>query len=381
MKKILFRKLLSDYIKFFLISIICTSVVIWVFQAVNYLDIIIEDGRDYLVYIKFSLLNLPKIISKLYPFVLFFSLFYITVRYELNNELIIFWNFGVHKIEIVNFILRTSIILFCFQIILTAFIVPKSQDLARSFLKNSEVNFFDNFIKPQKFNDTIKGLTIYSDQKDSEGNLINLYLKKDLGNKDFQITYAKKGKFKLIGSTPVLVLKDGATITSKKNEITNISFSKSDFSLANVETNTTTYKKTQELSSLKIIKCINSFYKIEQNKFNVLNKHIENCSIQNIENILKEFYKRFIIPMYIPILCLVPFLLITLSKESSQYNKLRLSTFLIGLSFIIFSETTIKFISKITSQNLVLTLLPLIFSFVIYLYLFSKFKMKLSKII
>ena len=45
--------------------------------------------------------------------------------------------------------------------------------------------------------------------------------KKDLGNKDFQITYAKKGKFKLIGSTPVLVLKDGATITSKKNEITN----------------------------------------------------------------------------------------------------------------------------------------------------------------
>ena len=381
MKKILFRKLLSDYIKFFLISIICTSVVIWVVQAVNYLDIIIEDGRDYLVYIKFSLLNLPKIISKLYPFVLFFSLFYITVRYELNNELIIFWNFGVHKIEIVNFILRTSIILFCFQIILTAFIVPKSQDLARSFLKNSEVNFFDNFIKPQKFNDTIKGLTIYSDQKDSEGNLINLYLKKDLGNKDFQITYAKKGKFKLIGSTPVLVLKDGATITSKKNEITNISFSKSDFSLANVETNTTTYKKTQELSSLKIIKCINSFYKIEQNKFNVLNKHIENCSIQNIENILKEFYKRFIIPMYIPILCLVPFLLITLSKESSQYNKLRLSTFLIGLSFIIFSETTIKFISKITSQNLVLTLLPLIFSFVIYLYLFSKFKMKLSKII
>ncbi len=381
MKKILFRKLLSDYIKFFLISIISTSIVIWVFQAVNYLDIIIEDGRDYLVYVKFSLLNLPKIISKLYPFVLFFSLFYVTVRYELNNELIIFWNFGVHKIEIINFILRASIILFFFQIILTAFIVPKSQDLARSFLKNSEVNFLDNFIKPQKFNDTIKGLTIYSDEKDSDGNLINIYLKKELDNKDFQITYAKKGKFKLIGNTPVLVLKDGATITSKKNEITNISFSKSDFSLANVETNTTTYKKTQELSSFQIIKCLDSFYKIELSKFDVKNKHIENCSIQNIENILKEFYKRFIIPMYIPILCLIPFLLITLSKESSQYNKLRLITFLIGLSLIIFSETTIKFISKLTTQNLVLTLLPIIFVSAIYLYLLSKFKMKFIKII
>ncbi len=381
MKKILFRKLLSDYIKFFLISVICTSVVIWVFQAVNYLDIIIEDGRDYLVYIKFSLLNLPKIISKLYPFVLFFSLFYVTVRYELNNELIIFWNFGVNKIEIINFIFKISIILFFFQIILTALIVPKSQDLARSFLKNSEVNFLDNFIKPQKFNDTIKGLTIYSDKKDLDGNLKNLYLKKELDDKDFQITYAKKGKFKLIGNTPVLVLTDGATITSKENEITNISFSKSDFSLANVETNTTTYKKTQELSSLQILNCIKSFYELEINKFDVQNKHIENCSIQNIENILKEFYKRFIIPMYIPILCLVPFLLITLSKESSQYNKLRLTTFLIGLGLIIFSETTIKFISKITTQNIILILLPIIFSLVIYIYLFNKFKMKLNKII
>ena len=109
MKKILFRKLLYDYIKFFSVALFCTSIVIWVFQAVNYLDIMIEDGRGYWVYIKFSLLNFPKIVSKLYPFVLFFSIFYVTVNYELNNELIIYWNFGIHKIQIINFILKYSI--------------------------------------------------------------------------------------------------------------------------------------------------------------------------------------------------------------------------------------------------------------------------------
>ena len=81
MKKILFRKLLADYMRFFILALISTGVVIWVFQAVNFLDIMIEDGRDYLVYINFSLLNFPKIISKIYPFVLFFSLFYITIKY------------------------------------------------------------------------------------------------------------------------------------------------------------------------------------------------------------------------------------------------------------------------------------------------------------
>ena len=250
MKKILFRKLLYDYIVFLFIALLSTTVVIWVFQAVNYLDIMIEDGRDYLVYINFSLLNFPKILSKIFPFILFFSIFYVTIKYELNNELMIFWNFGVHKIQIINFIFKVSILLTLIQIIFTSTVVPKSQDMARSFLRSSSVNFFDNFIKPQRFNDTIKGVTIYSDKKDNEGNLKNLYLKKELDKNNFQITYAKKGSFQEFGNTTILVLYEGATITSKNKQITNISFSKSDFSLSNLETNTTTYKKTQEISSL-----------------------------------------------------------------------------------------------------------------------------------
>ena len=93
MKKILFRKLILDCMIFFLIALISVSVIIWVFQAVNFLDIMIEDGRDYLVYFSYSLLNLPKIISKLMPFALFFSFFYIISKYEINNELLIFWNY------------------------------------------------------------------------------------------------------------------------------------------------------------------------------------------------------------------------------------------------------------------------------------------------
>ena len=98
--------------------------------------------------------------------------------------------------QIVNLIFKISIALLLFQIIFTAVIVPSSQDLARSFLRTSNVNFFGNFIKPKKFNDTIKGVTIYTEKKDKNGNLQNLYLKKEIDNNKFQITYAKKGEFK-----------------------------------------------------------------------------------------------------------------------------------------------------------------------------------------
>ena len=378
MKKILFRKLLSDYLSFLFLALISTSIVIWVFQAVNYLDIMIEDGRDYLVYINFSLLNFPKIFSKIFPFILFFSIFYVTTKYELNNELMIFWNFGIHKIHLINFMLKVSILLIIFQIIFTSLIVPKSQDLARNFIRTSTVSFFGNFIKPKKFNDTIKGVTIYTEEKDKNGNLKNLYLKKEIGKNKFQITYAKKGVFKEVGNLPILVLYEGATITSNDNEVTNISFSKSDFSLANMESNATTYKKTQEISSLKLITCVKNYFKLKKITFEFNSKNIENCSYKNINNIFKEIYKRFVIPFYVPLLTLIPFLIIILSKESTKYHKLRLITFLIGLVLIIFSETTIRFITDKTIVNIALLLTPIVLLSIVYLYFFLKFRIKLK---
>ncbi len=376
MKKILFRKLFLDYMSFFLIALISSSIIMWVFQAVNFLDIMIEDGRDYLVYISFSLLNFPKIFSKLYPFVLFFSLFYITIKYETNNELMIFWNFGVNKIQLINFIFKISIFLMIIQVLLTSVIVPKTQDLARSFLRSSTVNFLGNFVKPQKFNDTIKGITIYSESKDENGDLYNLYLKKEIDENHTQITYARKGIFRETNNIPILVLLDGATINQKNNEITNFNFSKSDFPLSNIKTNTTTYKKTQEISTKNIFICI---YKIYNSKFKSdknLNNNIENCSVKNLRNIFKELYKRVIIPFYIPMLMLVPFLLIISSKENSNYTRLRILTFSIGIFFIIFSETTIRLISEKIISNYIISLIPLISIILIYLFFIYQFSFR-----
>ncbi len=373
MKKILFRKLLFDYMKFFMISLFSTGIIIWIFQAVNFLDIMIEDGRDYLVYIKYSLLSFPKIINKLYPFALFFSLFYVTAKYESNNELIIFWNFGVHKIELVNFIIKISFFFMIIQILLASLVVPKTQDLAKYFLKTSSVNFIENFIKPQRFNDTIKGVTIYSEKKDKYGNLLNIYLKKETDPENFQITYAKKGTFKDIKKFQILVLYNGETITVSDGETTSFKFSKSDFSLKNLKSNTTTYKKTQELSTKDLFICIKRI-----GKLNVTSKQtgIENCSNENINNIYKEFYKRLVIPLYIPLLTLVPFLLIFSSKESTNYNKLKIITFIIGFICIIFSETTIRFISEILFNNLFFSLIPILAVLILYLFFLTKFNTK-----
>ena len=372
MKKILFRKLLFDCLVFFTITLFSSSIIIWVFQAVNFLDIIVEDGRNYLVYLNFSLLNFPKVISKLVPFVLFFSFLYVLGKYELKNELIIFWNFGINKIELINFFIKFSFFIMLFQIFLTAAIVPKSQDLARSFLRTSSINYLENFIKPKIFNDAVKGLTIYSNSKDEFGNLKEIYLKKGSGE-NFQITFAKEGRFKQIGKNQFLELNFGETISVINNKITNFKFRKTDFNLSNFDDNTTTYKKTQEVTTIDLVKCYHNLMNFDILKIDK-SFEVENCRNDNIDNIIKELYKRIIIPLYIPVLILISLLLIFKSKENVNYPRYRVLIFLIGFSTIILSETTIRLINADFLKNIKFFVIPLILVISLYLNYLIRFK-------
>lgn len=96
------------------------------------------------------------------------------------------------------------------------------------------------------------------------------------------------------------------------------------------------------------------------------NKKIINCSSGNIKNILKEIYKRLVIPFYIPLLILISLLLLLYSKENSKYKKIKFLTFFLGLIIIIFSETTIRFVNSNLYFNLTLIIIPFILIFIFY---------------
>ena len=372
MKKILFRKILFDCLKFFIVTMIGTSVIVWVFQAVNYLDIIVEDGRNYQVYFKYTMLSLPKVISKIFPFAIFISFFYIISKYENKNELIIFWTHGITKLQVINFFLKASLALLLFHIIFISFLVPFTQDKARSIIRESNINFFDSLLTPKTFNDVIKGVTIYTDEKRADGSLKNIFIKKTNNDSEFEITFSQTGEIKNLNNNQILVLYDGKNIKGNKTNLDSFSFSKSDFNLSNLETNTTTYKKTQENSTFELINCYLALEDRKKKKINTFN--VENCSSDNLSNIFGELYKRFIIPLYIPILILVSLILILISKEKSNYIKLKLLIFLFGLFIIIFSETTLRFVEDNLLDNIKLILLP--FLSTIFFYSAISFKLK-----
>ena len=60
MKKLIFKKLLIRHNGIFLISSLTLGLIVWVIQAVNYMDFITEDGHSLAVYFKYTLLSFQK---------------------------------------------------------------------------------------------------------------------------------------------------------------------------------------------------------------------------------------------------------------------------------------------------------------------------------
>ena len=89
MGNLLFRKISSDIAYFFLIASVSITLIIWVIQSVNYLDIVSEDGYSLKIYFVYSVLSLPKIFSKILIFIYFISCFFIINKYQENNEILV----------------------------------------------------------------------------------------------------------------------------------------------------------------------------------------------------------------------------------------------------------------------------------------------------
>ena len=135
------------------------SLIIWVIQAVNFLDFITEDGHGLFVYFKFTALNFPKIVSRILTFVFLIALFYQIIKYEDKNELLIFWNNGINKFKFINSIITYSFLIVILQIILGSLMSPIGQNLARQEIKEiSNIDFFPSLINDGKFIDTVNNL-------------------------------------------------------------------------------------------------------------------------------------------------------------------------------------------------------------------------------
>ena len=375
MKKLLFQKFLKDTFKFFLIICFSIGVIVWVVQAVSFLDFITEDGHGLNVYFSYTILNFPKIIHRILPFVFFISLFYQINQYEVKNELIVFWTHGINKLQFVNAILIYSLIFLLFQIFLGSYVSPLGQNEARSYIRNSNIDFFPALIKEGKFIDTVEKLTIFIGSKDESGNYKNVYLQesinlsKSLETQETKTIYAKTGSLKNTPNSRYLELLDGEVIDKSNGKIDSFTFQKVDFDLTKYSSKTTTYPKIQELNIMVLVRC---WYYSYSKKIKEFNDEYLNCEEGNMKPVAQEVSKRLFKPMYIPLLALLTSLIILKTKEDIRYDRYKIFLFLIVIFVIVISEISLRYVSNNSIGLLFFILFPIITFLITYIYLRMK---------
>ena len=373
MKKKIFRKVILDVNNFFLIVLLSVSLIVWVIQAVNFLDFVSEDGHGFRVYFYYTLLNFPKIISAILPFVFFLSLFYILVKYENNNELLIFWTNGITKEEFTKVIIRYSLVYLIIQILLTSLVVPKTQNIARSFIRASNIDFFPSLIKEKKFIDTVENLTIFVGGKKANGEMLNIFLKDKISDTKSQIIYSKSGKIFSKDNLNFLILNDGNIINIEDKKIITLGFKQTQFNLSKYTTKTTTWPKIQEHETMTLVSCMVNT--IKGKKILKENFYLR-CNPDFYKEVIQEFLKRIYLPTFIPVFSMIACFVILRSKESFKYSKFKLSLFSLGIAAIIISQVSIKYTTTYKLSFLFFFIIPII----AYYVMFNIFKTKAKKL-
>jgi len=369
MKKTIYKYFFHEFIRYFTVVLFALVSVIWTIQAVNFLDLVTEDGHAFMIYLFYSSLTIPKIFTKLIPFSFLIASILTIIKLEKDNELIALWTSGLNKIHIVNLILRISLTVMILQLLMTLVINPETLNFSRKVLKNSELEFVSSLLQEKQFNDTVKGLTVFVEEKDNKNVYKNIFIRDE-----------KKVLTQISSGSSTIFAKSGYVTNDEKNlillngniqklnsngEVSIVKFEKTVLNLTGISTKSISETKVQETSTVNIIKCL-------QGK----NIGSQNCLEEDTQkkDIKIEFNKRFGIPIFMPLISLIACFLLSSRREGKFFTSNKYIFSFIGFIILIFSEITVRYSGNSLIHLASYYLIPISLIPVVYFMLIRTFK-------
>ena len=369
----IYKHFFLELSKYFFITLFTFSAIVWTVQAVNFLDLVVEDGHALSIYLSYSLLNVPKILTKFIPLSFLIALVFAILKFENENELIILWTAGLNKMKVVNFFLKVSLLVTLLQLFFATVINPYILNYSRSLIKSSNLDFISSMVKTNQFNDTVPGLTVFVEEKNDDGSMKNIFIRDESSilksienpNSTDNVTIiAKKGRV-INPSSPVLVLRDGIIQSQRiDRDIQTIKFKKTMLKLDNIQTRSIVQTKIQETPSKTLIECY----------FNKENKEILNCPRDHKKNdVLSEINRRFGMPLYIPVITLVICFLLNQREENRFKNYYKYIYTVFAFIILVVAEILVKYSGKSFSNSLIYYSAPFLMATLIYFEIIRNF--------
>ena len=337
------KEILKSY--FFVLATL--SLLIWITQSARLLYLVTDTGLSINTYVNYIVFLIPKSISQLMVISLLISFFLSIMKFQTNKELEIYWLSGISKMEIVFLVIKTSLLLTALALFFYIYLAPISSKKSRELIANSEFSLVNSLVKKNNFNSPLKGLTIFVNKNDNQGNLEKIYI-----FENSKTIISKTGRVLNIDEKNYLELSDGVIHEKNtQNNITTIKFQKTLFDFTKYQRNIVTQPKVQE-----------------RDTFWLLDEYGKSKN----PSVLYEIHKRIFKPLLIPIIAILCCFTLYANNEKIKLNKIRISIFSFSTLFIIFFEVLLDFSAKSIYFKYFLYSLPVLGSY-LFLLLLSKF--------
>tara|TARA_E500000178_G_scaffold70288_1_gene68125 strand:+ start:2837 stop:3958 length:1122 start_codon:yes stop_codon:yes gene_type:complete len=366
----IYQNYVIEILKTFFTIVLGLSLLALTVRAVNFLELIVNNGYPVLTYFQYSFLNLFGIIPKFIPLAFFVSIIIFILKHNSNSEFIILWSSGVNKTRLVNLLFLSSFLVLVFYLFLSAILSPYALNKSRNLLSQDQYNSFLPTIRSQQFSDSFKGFTFLVDKK-IDNELKNIFLH-DTGNnlKKFSSDFSGVNSTTIIAEKGVVknrnfFLINGQIISTKKNDVEIVNFEQLNINLNNLSASTIKQPKIQETSTLKLLSCFSS--KFENSKI---------CDNEMNKEIVPNLIRRLILPFYIPVISILcSFLLLKTNLLIFDKLKIYTSSFLL----LVFTELLIRYTGINFQLRISYILLPFILMLIFYSIINFKLKTNVKK--
>ena len=362
----IYQNFIIEIIKTLLIILLSLSLIAFTVRAVNFLDLIVENGYNISTYFQYSLLNIFGVAPKFIPLSFLIAILIFIHKHKDDSEFIILWTSGVKKIQLVNILVLTSAIVSILYLLFSTTITPFALHKSRQILSNDNFNSFLPTIRTQQFSDSFKGFTFIVEKKQNNS-MQNIFLH-DKGNnlKNLSSNITETNETTVTAENGILeennmFLFNGQIISGKKNsESEIIKFEQLTIDLSNLTTTTIKKPKVQETSTVKLLGCI-FFNDYEESRF---------CNQEFKKEILPVLNRRMVIPFYLPVISLICALLL-IKSQKIYLNKI--SIFIYSFSILIFTELALRYTGINLAMLIIYISLPFIFFIFLYFILILSF--------
>ena len=365
----IYQNFIKEIIKTFFIILFGLSIIAWTVRAVNFLDLIVENGYSISTYFQYSFLNLFGILTKFIPLAFLISLLIFIIKQIQENEFIILWVSGVKKIKVVNLFLIVSILGVIFYLVFSTLLTPFALNKSRGLLSKDGFNSFLPTIRVQQFSDSFKGFTFIVEKK-IENEIKNVFMY-DKSNvlKSLTTNQSENNTTTIVAEEGLvqekkMILFNGSILTSNTESLENniIKFQQLNIDLKNLQTDTITSPKLQETSTKDLAKCFLS---------NAQNISFD-CKENSKKEILTILNRRIVLPFYIPVIALLCSFLLIQNKKTGKKFINQYSVFALSFLVLLYAELIIRYtgISKVVSIIFLIT--PFVLTLLAYLLLILK---------